>query len=198
MWVEQCEGEVLKFSERLATDDRSAPVIGELVLAFVDRCKSRLRTRLSDGRDAGLMLPRGTVLRGGDRLRADAGEVVLVQAAVESLYEVRAVHGATRPELDLRRAAYHLGNRHIAVELANDTLKLERDPVLRDMLLGLGVQVREIEDRFEPESGAYGGGHRHDHDADGGSMGERLSQEAHGVFQRERSTAPVFAPAPYR
>lgn len=65
------------------------------------------------------------------------------------------------------RAAYHLGNRHVPLQIGEGWLRLEQDYVLRDMLLGLGMQVSEVEAPFEPEAGAYGGGHRHHHDDDG-------------------------------
>ena len=138
--------------------------------------------------DAGLFLPRGTVLRGGDVLVDEHGHDILVLAAQEALYEVTAADDVTDPHFDLLRAAYHLGNRHVPVQLAPGRLRLERDTVLREMLLRLGLRVTEIVATFEPEAGAYGGGHRHEHDASGGMLGELLSREAHGGFP-----APDFA-----
>lgn len=150
-----------------------------LVLSFAERSKSRLLTTLDDGTEAALQLSRGTVLRGGDRLLAASGEVVEVQAASEALYRATPRLDSTDPRFDLQRAAYHLGNRHVSVELAPGALKLERDPVLRELLLRLGLEVTECIEPFEPEVGAYGGGHRHDHDPVGSSVGEQLSREAH-------------------
>ncbi len=145
---------------------------------------------MDDGSEAGLFLPRGTILRGGDILQADDASLVVVESAPEDLYEVGAQPSSPDPHFDLLRAAYHLGNRHVPVQLAPGSLRLERDPVLRDLLLRLGLEVCEISDAFEPEAGAYGGGHRHDHDASGGVLGELLSREAHAGpapdFSRQR------------
>ncbi|MBB3014532.1 urease accessory protein UreE [Cupriavidus alkaliphilus] len=136
---------------------RRAP---KLVLPFADRSKSRLRAVLDNGADAALFLPRGTVLRGGDLLVAEDGSFIEVQAAAESVLEVRA-----QDPHALMRAAYHLGNRHTPVEIGRDYLRLEYDAVLADMLRRLGVQAERAELPFEPEAGAYGGGHKHGHDA---------------------------------
>jgi len=127
-----------------------------LVLPFELRQKSRLRTRLESGEEAALFLERGAVLRGGDKLLAADSRIVEVIAADERLLVVSA--GDRR---ELARAAYHLGNRHIPVEVGADTLKLEYDHVLEIMLQGLGVNVAEAQGPFEPEAGAYGGGHQH-------------------------------------
>lgn len=153
-----------------------------LTLCYGDRCKSRLRVRLDDGTDAGLFLPRGTILRSGDLLQAEDGSHVRIASAPEDLFEVRASTEARQAQFDLRRAAYHLGNRHIPVQLLPDALRIDRDEILRQMLLTLGMAVTEVVEPFEPEAGAYGGGHRHDHDRDpnAGMLGEILSRQAHG------------------
>jgi urease accessory protein len=174
--------------DRLADVTRTGVADGTLSLRFADRCRSRLRATLDDGREVGLFLPRGTVLRGGDVLADEHGAVIRVVAAQEALYEVTAAEGAVDPGFDLLRAAYHLGNRHVPVQLSPRRLRLERDAVLREMLLRLGLCVDAIVSAFEPEAGAYGGGHRHDHDASGGMLGEWLSREAHGA-----SPAPDYA-----
>jgi urease accessory protein len=128
-----------------------------LVLPFELREKSRLRIKLTSGREAGLFLDRGVVLRGGDYLRSDEGLVVRVDAAVESIYRV-----TCNDPLQLARAAYHLGNRHVPLEIGAGWLALKQDAVLRDMLIGLGAAVTAIQAPFEPEAGAYGGSHGHD------------------------------------
>lgn len=125
-----------------------------LVLPFESRCKSRLRTRLASGADAGLFLPRGTILRGGQRLEANDGTIIEVVAAPESLME--AISGDS---LMLLRAAYHLGNRHVPVDILPGRLRFAADHVLGEMVRGLGLLVKELEAPFEPESGAYGHGH---------------------------------------
>ena len=134
------------------------------------RQKSRFDATDSLGRVLGVFLPRGTLVRGGDVLVADDGTLVLVHAAPQPVLEVRhcAQHGSP---FDLLRAAYHLGNRHVALELKPDHLKLERDHVLADMLRQQHLIVTESLSAFEPEGGAYGGGdhghgHGHDHDHD--------------------------------
>lgn len=135
----------------------------ELELPFELRQKSRLRTRLVSGADVGLFLERGTVLRGGDYLISNDGRVILVLAAAEKVLKVT----CASPQ-DLARAAYHLGNRHVPVEVGEGWLRLGADHVLAEMLHGLGAKVSEEFSPFEPEAGAYGGGHQH---GDGGHGG---------------------------
>ena len=149
-----------------------------LTLPYDARCKSRFAATLDSGEDVGVVLPRGTVLRDGDMLVADDGGLVSVIAAAQSVLLVRA------PErLTLMRAAYHLGNRHTPVEVGIDALKLEADPVLEDMLKRLGAQVEHATLPFQPEAGAYGGGHRHGHDetfAEDYALAQRVFDEHHG------------------
>ncbi|WP_042268723.1 urease accessory protein UreE [Paraburkholderia heleia] len=159
-----------------------APVLMQraptLTLPYDARCKSRLAATLDTGEEVGVVLPRGTVLRDGDMLVADDGGLVRVIAASESVLRVRAPD-----RLTLTRAAYHLGNRHTPVEVGVDELKLEADPVLEDMLKRLGAQVERVQVPFQPESGAYGGGHRHGHDetfADDYALAQRVYDEHHG------------------
>ena len=152
-----------------------------LVLTCGQRAKTRHRATLSDGCDAVVMLPRGSVVRPGTRLQAETGELVEVVAASEQVYRVSARADSDDPAFDLLRAAYHLGNRHVPVELNPGLLRLERDPVLRDLLLRLGLDVIPAFEAFDPEPGAYGGGHRHDVDDAGGAIGEALSRDAHAT-----------------
>ncbi|WP_322030575.1 urease accessory protein UreE [Paraburkholderia sp. J76] len=159
-----------------------APVLMQraatLTLAYDARCKSRFAATLDTGEEVGVVLPRGTVLRDGDMLVADDGGLVRVIAAAESVLRVRAPD-----RLTLTRAAYHLGNRHTPVEVGADELKLEADPVLEDMLKRLGAQVDRVQLAFQPEAGAYGGGHRHGHDetfAEDYALAQRVYGEHHG------------------
>ncbi len=171
---------MLRITRRAPTDLVGKDTPRQLVLPYAQRCRSRLRATTRDGTEVGLTLTRdGQSLRGGDLLLADDGSCVAICAAIEPLYRVQARADAQNPHFELLRAAYHLGNRHVALELAPGELKLERDPVLREMLQRLGLVVHDIEAPFEPEAGAYGGGHRHDHDDSGGSVGEELSRAAH-------------------
>ena len=128
----------------------------ELVLTFQLRSKSRLRTRLASGEEVGLFLERGSLLRGGDYLEADDGRIVRVLAAAEQLMHV----AASEPSV-LARAAYHLGNRHVPIEIGAGFVRFCADSVLGRMIEGLGLTVIELEAPFEPEPGAYGGGHQH-------------------------------------
>jgi urease accessory protein len=131
-------------------------------LTFDERRKSRQRLRLDDGGEVALLLPRGTVLRAGDRLQADDGLVVAIAAAPETLSSVSTDH-----PLLLARAAYHLGNRHVPLEVASGRLRYQHDHVLDGMVRALGLAVDVVEAPFQPEAGAYGG-QRHDHDHDHG------------------------------
>ena len=133
---------------------------GELVLPFDLRIRSRLRTRLASGEEAVLRTERGAVLRGGECLKSDDGRVVRVSAAPEKV-----MHVTCADQFELTRAAYHLGNRHVTVEIGDGYLRIAADHVLCGMLLGLGAKVEELDAPFEPESGAYGGGHGHHEEA---------------------------------
>ena len=128
----------------------------KLSLPFELRQKSRLRTKLVSGEEAGLFLEHGSVLRGGDYLRANDGRVVLVIAADEQLMEAQCA-----TPFELVRAAYHLGNRHVPVQIGDGWLRFQADEVLAQMLRGLNAAVVEVTAPFEPEAGAYAGGHHH-------------------------------------
>jgi urease accessory protein len=131
------------------------------------RQKSRFEATDSHGRRLGVFLPRGTAVRGGDVLVAEDGTMIRVLAAPQPVLVIThcAEHGTP---FDLMRAAYHLGNRHVAIELTPDHLKIEPDHVLAEMLRSMHLIVREASEAFEPEGGAYGshGGHAHGHGHD--------------------------------
>ena len=136
------------------------------------RRKSRFEATDSQGRHLGVFLPRGTLVRGGDVLVAEDGSLVRVLAAPQPVLVIThcSAHGTP---FDLVRAAYHLGNRHVPIELKPDHLKIEPDHVLADMLRAMHLIVREADLAFEPEGGAYsaqtqehGGGHHHGHNQD--------------------------------
>jgi urease accessory protein len=149
-----------------------------LTLDFDARRKSRLAATLDNGEEVALVLPRGTILRDGDVLVAQDGALVRVVAAAEAVLMVTARDGLT-----LTRAAYHLGNRHTPVEVGADYLKLEYDPVLADMLKRIGAMVEQVTLPFQPESGAYGGGHKHGHDetfAEDYALAQQVYGEHHG------------------
>jgi urease accessory protein len=128
------------------------------------RQKSRFDATDSNGRTLGVFLPRGSVVRGGDVLVAEDGSLIRVLAAPQAVLRITACaeHGSA---VDLPRAAYHLGNRHVQLEVKPDHLQLEPDPVLADMLRAMHLIVREVQAPFEPEGGAYAASHaHHDHD----------------------------------
>ncbi len=131
---------------------------GTLTLPFDARQKSRLRTRLDSGEEVAIALPRGELLRGGDLVVASDGRVIEVVALPERLLHVV----CDTPEA-LARAAYHLGNRHVPVQVGEGWLRIAEDHVLEGMLAGLGARATPVEAPFEPEAGAYGGGH-HSHE----------------------------------
>jgi urease accessory protein len=142
-----------------------------LTLPFELRQKSRMRCVLDSGEEAGLILERGTVLRGGDLLEAADGRIITVVAAPEPLSVV-----ATTDPVLLARAAYHLGNRHVAVQVKADGLSFLHDHVLDAMLRGLGLPVRFEHAPFEPEGGAYG---RHEHGVHGDGAHAPAQTRAH-------------------
>lgn len=129
------------------------------------RQKSRFDATDSTGRQLGVFLPRGTLVRGGDVLVAEDGSLIQVIAAPQPVLVITACTEHGTP-FDLTRAAYHLGNRHVPIELKPDHLKIEPDHVLADMLRAMHLTVRETTEAFEPEAGAYAsGGHDHAHAA---------------------------------
>ncbi len=151
------------------------------------RQKSRFAATDSAGRELGIFLQRGTLVRGGDVLVAEDGSLVRVIAAPQPVLVIThcANHGTP---FDLTRAAYHLGNRHVPIELQPDHLKIEPDHVLADMLRAMHLTVQETEDSFEPEAGAYASqGHSHGHDHGG-----------HGDHHHphEHTSPAAAAPAP--
>jgi urease accessory protein len=136
-----------------------------LVLPFEQRERCRQRARLASGEEVALFLVRGTVLRDGDLLLGEGGRVVRIEAALEPTYVVR----CSAPTL-LARCAFHLGNRHTQTQVGAGWLRIRVDPVLREMVAGLGADVSEELAKFEPEAGAYGGGHGHHHEQGPGNL----------------------------
>jgi urease accessory protein len=158
---------MLEVSKLMARGAGLAPVLikraATVELDWDVRQKSRFDATDSAGRRLGVFLPRGTVVRGGDVLVAADGSLIRVIAAPQKILRVTACpqHGST---FDLIRAAYHLGNRHVQIELKSDHLKIEPDHVLADMLRAMHLIVNEASEGFEPEAGAYAaGGHQHSH-----------------------------------
>lgn len=152
----------IKAKLKMRRDAYAVDVKGRLELAFDKRQKSRLRARLDSGEDVALNLPRGEVLRGGDLVVASDGRIVEIVAQPEQV-----VHAVCADAASLARAAYHLGNRHVPVQVGEGFLRIAADHVLEGMLQGLGATLERMQAPFEPEAGAYAGGHQHH--GDGGA-----------------------------
>ena len=162
------------------------------------RQKSRFDALDSAGRTLGVFLPRGMVVRGGDVLVADDGSLVRVVAAPQAVLKITHCVNHGTP-YDLIRAAYHLGNRHVPIELKPDHLKIEPDHVLAEMLRAMHLIVHAVDEAFEPENGAYasGGhahgdhGHKHDHVHAHGEA--HTSGHSHTQEAPKRSAIPIAA-----
>ena len=161
---------MIQVSKILSQGHGLAPVLlkraSTVELDWDVRQKSRFAATDSAGRELGVFLPRGTLVRGGDVLVAEDGSMVRVIAAPQPVLVITHCKNHGTP-FDLTRAAYHLGNRHVPIELQPDHIKIEPDHVLADMLRAMHLIVTEQNLAFEPEGGAYaaghGGGHGHDH-----------------------------------
>ncbi len=173
------------------------PVDGQLRLPFELRQKTWMRAQLISGEEVALLLPRGEVLRGGERLLASDGRVIEVLAEDEDV-----IHATCESAEALTRAAYHLGNRHVAVQVGVGFLRIAADHVLEEMLRRLGAQLAPVRAPFEPEAGAYGGGHSHG-DASAGVArihvyggGESSPVPGYGVAASEAAGAAAPSDAP--
>jgi len=158
---------MLQVSKLIAQGQGLAPVLlkraATVEIDWDVRQKSRFDTTDSLGRHLGVFLPRGTLVRGGDVLVVEDGSMVKVLAAPQAVLRITACTSHGSP-FDLTRAAYHLGNRHVPIELKPDHLKIEPDHVLADLLRAMHLIVNEVEEAFEPEGGAYSAAtHAHSH-----------------------------------
>jgi urease accessory protein len=162
------------------------------------RQKSRFDATDSNGRAFGVFLARGTLVRGGDVLVLEDGSLVRVQAAPQEVLRITACaeHGSS---FDLTRAAYHLGNRHVPIELQPDHLKIEPDHVLADMLRSMHMTVVTVQEAFEPEGGAYSShghaqGHGHGHSHDHGPTHGNTHEHSHSHDHADHSHGHVHGP----
>lgn len=147
-------------------------VRGTLKLPFEARQKGRLKTKLASGEEVGLMLPRGDILRGGDLVAASDGRVIEVVAEPEKLLHIESK--------ELARLAYHLGNRHVPVQMGENFLRIAEDRVLEEMVRKLGANVSHVEAAFEPEAGAFAGGHQqHEEMGHGGKIHDHHEEHDH-------------------
>jgi urease accessory protein len=152
-------------------------VRGRLELPFDRRQKSRQRAILASGEEVAIELPRGELMRGGDWVLASDGRVIEVVAQREKV-----LHVLCATPKALARVAYHLGNRHVPVQVGEGWLRIAADHVLEEMLRGLGAIVKALEAPFEPEAGAYGTQHRHE------------GESAHGGRIHEFGASPSPSP----
>jgi urease accessory protein len=187
---------MLQASKLIAQGRGLAPVLlkraATIELDWDVRQKSRFDTTDSAGRHLGVFLPRGTLLRGGDVLVAEDGSMVKVLAAPQPVLRITAckTHGSP---FDLTRAAYHLGNRHVPIELKPDHLKIEPDHVLADMLRAMHLDVAAVLEAFEPEGGAYSAGGHTGHAGHGEHAGH---SHAHSHAHEPSPTEAKLTPAP--
>ena len=141
---------------RKCGDWNAGRFVDRVILGADDRHRRRLVMTGEAGTRFLLDLPKAAMLRDGDGLVLDDGSIVRVVGKPEPLVEIAAPDEAAR-----LRIAWHIGNRHVEVQVVGDRLRIRRDHVLEEMLRGLGAQLSVIEAPFEPEPGAYGHGHRH-------------------------------------
>ncbi len=199
---------MLQVSKLLPQGQGLAPVLLKrattVELDWDVRQKSRFAASDSAGRELGIFLPRGTLVRGGDVLVAEDGSMVRVIAALQPVLVITHCKNHGTP-FDLTRAAYHLGNRHVPIELQPDHLKIEPDHVLADMLRAMHMIVTEQNLAFEPEGGAYaaghggghshgGHGHDHHHGHDHGHSHDHTHDHGH-THEHSHAVAPATAPA---
>lgn len=155
----------------------SSDAAHRVVVSYEERKKSRHKLKTETGEDLGWFLERGHVLEDGQLLKCSNGELVLVVAAEESVSDVTSDDG-----LLLMRAAYHLGNRHVPLQVGGGFLRYQHDHVLDDMVRGLGLNVSHGHQPFHPENGAYhgsGGHHHHGHDHSHGHSHDQEHSHGH-------------------
>lgn len=133
-----------------ATDGASVSFVDHIELAYAERYRRRMRFVTAGGLDFLLDLPRATLLRAGDALRLDDGRLIRVDAADESLVEVTATDANA-----LARLAWHIGNRHVPAQIESQRILIRDDPVIVEMLHGLGASTRPVLAGFSPQAGAY-------------------------------------------
>lgn len=138
--------------------NETAECISSLTLPFELRQKARLHATLDNGQEAGIFLPRGLIIRDGDILKAETGEYIKVVSANEKVSTVY-----SNDPLLLARACYHLGNRHVPIQICETWIRYLDDHVLNEMVEGLGLSIKQEVTPFEPESGAYSSHHSHAH-----------------------------------
>jgi urease accessory protein len=144
------EKSMIRATRVIASGDWASAPADTVVLEFDDRHRRRIAMAGVAGTQFLLDLEEAVALRGGDALELEDGRLIEVVGAAEPLSEIR----AESPE-HLLRLAWHLGNRHLSVQVVGSRLRIRRDHVIEAMIRGLGGQVRPVEAAFDPEGGAY-------------------------------------------
>lgn len=165
---------MIRANEVVAKGDWRGDAADAVVLAFDDRHRRRITLGTVGGMEFLLDLPEAVALRTGDAVKLEDGRLVEVIGAPEPLSEISA-EGADH----LLQLAWHLGNRHLPVQIVRGRLRIRRDHVIEAMVTGLGGKVRAIEAAFDPEGGAYLQAHRHDHDDHHGHHHDHHAHEHH-------------------
>lgn len=145
--------------ENKASPEQSGEPEDTIVMTYDQRKKGRIRVTSQKGQEYGLFLERGKVLIDGELLVSENGGLIQVKAELEALTE-----GVCSDWETFSKCCYHLGNRHVPVDIGDKRLRIQSDHILKDMLTQLGMEVRECQAPFMPEQGAYSGGHHHHHD----------------------------------
>jgi urease accessory protein len=168
--------------------DTSVDLIGQVTLTFSDRFRRRIRLTMDGGEPFMLDLAEVTQLSDGGFLAIEGGGQIGVCAAIEEVLEVR-----TEDPAALVRWAWHLGTRHLPVQfLGADGLRIAWDPVIADMLRGLGAEPSRLEAPFAPEGGAYGGGPTYGHShTEGHAGGHGQSHEHAHAHSHDHGAAPT-------
>ena len=128
-----------------------------VVLAYLDRHRRRIRLVAASGKTYLLDLPRAHHLVEGDGIELEDGGYLRVRSAAEPVFEITAGDRA-----GLLRIAWHLGNRHLPLQVSGERLRIRADHVIAEMVGGLGGRITRIEAPFDPEIGAYAGHHHAD------------------------------------
>ena len=131
------------------------PTDGTVTLTYDERFLRRKMLTSDNGEEFLVDLPKTVSLNSGDAFKLEDGRLIGVKPAIEELLEVKGP--------DLVRLAWHIGNRHTPCQLGTDRLLIQRDHVMRDMLIKLGAKLRDVTEKFTPEGGAYGHGRTHSH-----------------------------------
>ncbi len=153
---------MLEVYQRLGLHKNAEPTL-EIELDHLQRERGRLRVNATNGEEVGLFLERGKTLQVGEKLQSECGKIIVIKGACETVTKAHC-----HDWQQFARACYHLGNRHVKLQVGERWLRIAPDHVLAEMLQGLGLSVEDEQAVFEPESGAYGqhGGHGHGHSHD--------------------------------